>query len=98
MFSTITLNVARRPAVTVSGSTRIRTARAAGTSRSSSTIVLLSGGFSSRTCTAMRRGPAGTPVGAVTVSWTARAWSGNSEMWSVSSCTQPGSAPSTRIA
>ena len=96
VFSAITLKLARLPAVTATGSTLTCMAFAAGTVRSISVIELSSGGVSSRTCTAIRRTPAGRPRGGVTLISTTRTSSGNSEICSLSIGTQAGSAPSTR--
>ena len=96
VFSASTLKLARLPAVTATGSTLTCIALAAGTVRSISVIELSSGGVSSRTCTAIRRMPAGMPGGGVIVIGTTWTSSGNSETCSLSICTQPGSAPSMR--
>ena len=96
-FSMSRLNRPDRPMESDSGSSRTLLFGASGTTSTSSSTTLRSGGASSRTCTAIRRSPAARPAGTTTVAVTSRVSSGNSETRWSSSCTQLGSAPSTRI-
>ena len=87
--------VADFPAVTVGGSSSTRVVTSAGMSTSTGTVSTAPGAVTSRTCTARRRIPAGTPVGSVIVTATTFIPSGNSDGRGSSIDTQSGSTPST---